>query len=269
VQQRLCSLPGLGLLRSIKRRLTGAPASEHYRLIGTTGLTTRLVDGWKDETIPFKQRQIVNVELAQMRAGQAPLVFQVAAEAMHLTGCRNPTVLEIGCSSGYYSDAIEYLLGRKVRYVGLDYSLPLVQLGRATYPQIPFLNGDATRLPFADATWDVVISGCVLLHVPDWQAAAAETVRVAQDWCIFHRTPVGNGPTTLMAKLAYGVEVMEWLFNESEFVELIRRHGCTLTSALSITTGSRIEGITDNLSLITYLFRKESCASAQTASPAT
>ena len=134
--------------------------------------------------------------------------------------------------------------------------MPLVQLGHVTYAGVPFLNGDATRLPFADASWDVVISGCVLLHVPDWQAAVAETVRVTKGWCIFHRTPVSNDPTTLMAKLAYGVEVMEWLFNESEFVELIRSHGCELTSTLPIDTGSRIAGTASDLSLVTYLFHK-------------
>ncbi len=256
MRQRLFLAPGVRLLRRIKRRLTSAQVSERYRLIGTTGLTTRLADGWKDEAIPRKQRQIVNAELAQMRAGQAPRVFEVAAEAVRQTGCHNPTILEIGCSSGYYSEAIEYLLGQPVRYVGLDYSVPLVQLGRVTYAQVPFLNGDATRLPFADASWGVVISGCVLLHVPDWQAAVAETVRVAKGWCIFHRTPVSSSPTTLMAKLAYGVEVMEWLFNESEFVKLIHSHGCELTSTLPIATGSRIAGIASDLSLVTYLFHK-------------
>jgi ubiquinone/menaquinone biosynthesis C-methylase UbiE len=161
------------------------------------------------------------------------------------------------------------LLGQQIRYVGLDYAMPLVQLGRATYAGVPFLNGDATRLPFADACWDVVISGCVLLHVPDWQAAVAETVRVAKEWCIFHRTPVSNDPTTLMTKLAYGVRVIEWLFNESEFVELIHSHGCELTSALPIATRARIEGVTDTLALVTYLFRKEPPGPARTASPST
>ena len=118
--RRLPLVFGSSLLQRIRRRLTGVRASDHYRRINVTDITTRMADGWKDDTIPSRQRQIVGVELAQMRAGKPPKVFEVAAEAVRLTGCHNPTVLEVGCSSGYYSEAIEYLLGQPVQYVGLD-----------------------------------------------------------------------------------------------------------------------------------------------------
>jgi SAM-dependent methyltransferase len=256
MRQIISSLPGTRLLRRIKHRLDHAQASHGYQLIRASEITPEMADGWKKETIPARQRQIADAELAQMRAGYVPRVFEVAAEAVRQTGCDHPAILEIGCASGFYSEALDYLLGQKIRYAGLDYSMPLVRLARETYPELPFLNADATRLPFADATWDVIISGCVILHIPDWQTAAIETVRVAKEWCIFHRTPICSGPTTLVSKLAYDVKVLEWLFNETEWVDTIRRCGCELTAAFPIATGAAIKGIADDLSSITYLFRK-------------
>ena len=256
MRQIITSLPGIGLLQRLKHRLVSTRASAGYRSINLSEVTPQMADGWKSEAIPDKQRQIVNAELAQMRAGHVPKQFAVAAEAVRQTGCIAPDVLEIGCASGFYSEVLGYLLDRKLRYTGLDYSMPLVKLAHKIYPSVPFLNGDATRLPFDDATWDVVISGCVILHILDWQKAVTETTRVAKEWCVFHRTPICDGPTTLTSKQAYGVKVPEWHFNESDLLNLIRTSRFDLVSTLPIAIGGTAEGIAGEMSSITYLFHK-------------
>jgi SAM-dependent methyltransferase len=50
------------------------------------------------------------------------------------------------------------------------------EIAAETFPGA--LRGDATRLPFADATFDCVVTSEVLEHVPDDEAALAELVRV-------------------------------------------------------------------------------------------
>ena len=50
------------------------------------------------------------------------------------------------------------------------------------------LRGDATRLPFADATFDAVITSEVLEHVPDDTGALAEMVRVLTPGGVFAAT---------------------------------------------------------------------------------
>jgi SAM-dependent methyltransferase len=245
-----------GPVRQALGQWLNKPVSHGYRQMAATEITPELANGWKDDSIPGKQRHLADTGLAEMRAGRPPRQLTVAAEAILQTGSTDPTIIEIGCASGYYFEALEYLLDRKARYVGLDYSLPLLQLAHRTYPDILFLNGDATRLPFANSSWDIVLSGCVLLHVPDWQIALAETVRITRLWCIFHRTPVCNGPTQLASKLAYGIKVIEWLFSEHEFLDLVRQQGLELVSALPISTGDSIPGLEGAVSSITYVCRK-------------
>lgn len=256
MRRRLFRIPGFGLLRQIKRQLTGTQISTDYHLINPSGITDALADGWRDLSIPKKQRDLVDRELAQMCAGNAPKLYSVAAEAIRQTDCADPTILEIGCASGYYSEVLAYLLGHPIRYVGLDYSMPLVRLARTIYPRTPFLNGDATHLPFADMAWDVAISGCVILHVPDWQRAVAETARVARQWCVFHRTPICSGPTQLTSKQAYGVPVIEWHFGEEEFLGVVRAYGFEMIASLPIDTRAKIMKTGEELASVTFLFRR-------------
>ena len=53
---------------------------------------------------------------------------------------------------------------------------------------IGVLRGDATRLPFADGTFDAVITSEVLEHVPDDTGALAEMVRVLTPGGVFAAT---------------------------------------------------------------------------------
>lgn len=48
----------------------------------------------------------------------------------------------------------------------------------ASRPNITARRADSTRLPFADESFDVVVSFLMLHHVIDWQGAVAETARV-------------------------------------------------------------------------------------------
>jgi SAM-dependent methyltransferase len=54
----------------------------------------------------------------------------------------------------------------------------MVAVARAHYPEIEFQHGDAERLPFADATFDAVVAGFVVNHLPCPEVALAEFARV-------------------------------------------------------------------------------------------
>ena len=100
-------------------------------------------------------------------------------------------------------------------------------------------------LKYADNAYEVVISGWCLLHIPEYQAAVAEAVRVTSRYVIFHRTPVVLGQQNkYYRKLAYGVETVEIHFNEPEFLQLLVDNGLvllathTLDEAVSYGVGS-------------------------------
>lgn len=61
-----------------------------------------------------------------------------------------------------------------------DLSLGMLTEGRRRHPELPFVNGDALRLPFADGTFDAVTISFGLRNVHDTAAALAELRRVTR-----------------------------------------------------------------------------------------
>lgn len=90
---------------------------------------------------------------------------------------RAARVLDVGCGAGFLSN---YLAGVGLNVTGLDASQASLDVaarhditGKATY-----LLGDALRLPFDDASFDVVCAMDFLEHVEDPAAVVAEVARV-------------------------------------------------------------------------------------------
>jgi ubiquinone/menaquinone biosynthesis C-methylase UbiE len=237
------------LKRCMRAVIPAQGVSTHYiemtgNEVGTE--SNRLRMAWMDDGLPAKQRELVDRQLTAYRRGASVDVFDVMVKSLReLSDCASPvSVLEVGCSSGYYSEVFK-IAGMNVAYTGCDYSAPFVTMARQRYPALPFDVQDATALKYADNAFEVVISGCCLLHIPEYQAAVAETARVASRYAIFHRTPVVLGqPNKHYRKQAYGVETVEIHFNEPEFLQLLADNGLellatyTLDETVSHDTGS-------------------------------
>lgn len=189
-----------------------------------------LHQSWKSEVLPERQRILVDEQLAAFRNGQDIVVFRSLVESLRglLREGETMSVLEVGCSSGYYGEVFR-IAGLPVVYAGCDYSQAFVDLARARYPEFSFMVEDATHLSYGDGEFDIVVSGCCLLHIPRYQAAVAETARVARRYAVFHRTPVVLGqPNKYYRKKAYGIETVEIHFNEPDFLALLDASGLEL-----------------------------------------
>jgi demethylmenaquinone methyltransferase / 2-methoxy-6-polyprenyl-1,4-benzoquinol methylase len=64
--------------------------------------------------------------------------------------------------------------------VACDFSLGMLRVGRGREPGLPFVAGDALRLPFADGAFDAVTISFGLRNVHDPPAALAELRRVTR-----------------------------------------------------------------------------------------
>jgi SAM-dependent methyltransferase len=62
--------------------------------------------------------------------------------------------------------------------VGLDFSDTMLTFARARTPDVEFVQGDATALPFEDATFDAVTMAFLLLHLGTPERAVDEAARV-------------------------------------------------------------------------------------------
>jgi demethylmenaquinone methyltransferase / 2-methoxy-6-polyprenyl-1,4-benzoquinol methylase len=104
--------------------------------------------------------------------------------------------LDVCCGTG---DIARALAQRGARVVGLDFSTPMLTVARARQeelrekqraadrngsdgktPNPHFVRGDAQRIPFPDATFDIITVGYGLRNLTNWEIGIAEMQRVAR-----------------------------------------------------------------------------------------
>ena len=106
-------------------------------------------------------------------------------------------VLDVACGPGYVSAAARELGAIPT---GIDFSTEMVAIARRLFPGIEFAEGDAHRLPFADASFDRVLMNFGLLHLSQPEKACAEACRVLRAgakfgftiWAEPHENPGGK-----------------------------------------------------------------------------
>jgi ubiquinone/menaquinone biosynthesis C-methylase UbiE len=84
-------------------------------------------------------------------------------------------VADLGCGSGVFTDLL-HQLGYEA--IGLDISPKLIELGKAKYRGVEFLEGDVEHLPFPDASLDGILLSGLVHHLPNPALCAAEVFRV-------------------------------------------------------------------------------------------
>ncbi len=91
------------------------------------------------------------------------------------------TLLDVGTGTG---DIAYTALQRQpsVRAIGSDFTYEMMAAGAGKLPgfALPFVQGDTYALPFADDTFDAVVSGFLVRNVADRAAAFREMARVAK-----------------------------------------------------------------------------------------
>lgn len=219
-----------GVVRGIGRRVRRWLHAEHdvsadYRVL-TAGASADLSDGWRNSRIVERQDAAFAPLLEDLRNGHPRQDFRALAEAVRDTGLSDPLIVEVGCATGWNLEVLTILRGGQVRYLGIDYSPAMLTRARRSHPSVPFLAGDAVKLPLRDGACEVLISGGVLMHVADYRQAIVESRRVARQWVVFHTIPVlSRRSTTLLSKRAYGQAVVEVVFNEQELLALFGSSG--------------------------------------------
>ena len=86
-------------------------------------------------------------------------------------------VLDLAAGTGTSSEPFDTA---GVHVVPCDFSVGMLEVGKARRPDLPFTAGDATRLPFADAVFDAVTITFGLRNVVDTRGALAEMLRVTR-----------------------------------------------------------------------------------------
>ena len=84
-------------------------------------------------------------------------------------------VLDVCCGPGMIAAAAA---ARGAHTTGIDFSAAVVKIATTNVPEAEFHEGDAQSLPYADNSFDAVVCGFGIIHVPDPQQALSEMYRV-------------------------------------------------------------------------------------------
>ena len=92
-------------------------------------------------------------------------------------------VLDLGSGAGTDSLIAAQMVGPEGRVTGIDMTVEMIEKARAAAGElgvenVEFVEGEVERLPFADGSFDVVISNGVIDLVPDKDAVFSEIHRV-------------------------------------------------------------------------------------------
>ncbi|MGK5629049.1 demethylmenaquinone methyltransferase [Streptomyces sp. URMC 123] len=107
--------------------------------------------------------------------GQARLWRKAVTEAV----AARPAERVLDLAAGTATSSLP-LAATGAHVIPCDFSLGMLREGKRRHPHLPFTAGDATRLPFADASFDAVTISFGLRNVQATDAALAELLRVTR-----------------------------------------------------------------------------------------
>ena len=85
-------------------------------------------------------------------------------------------VLDAACGTGRYAASLRE---QRVEVVGVDFSPEMLAIARAKLPDVELIEADISQpLPFADSSFDAVLCGQALKHLPDLTGPMREFARV-------------------------------------------------------------------------------------------
>ncbi|WP_413207256.1 methyltransferase domain-containing protein [Rhodospirillum sp. A1_3_36] len=200
------------------RRLTEAEARQ--------AVAQGAVDGWHWEKVAQAQAQAYATLIEDMKRGRPRRDLATAAEVVKALGLSRPSLLDVGCGSGYYRSVFDHLVPGGVEYQGIDYSPAMIALAREQDPNGAFTVADAANLPYATNSFDIVFNGVSLMHILDFEAAIQEAARVARRYVVFHTAVLRQGGEAIfLTKDAYGGPVVEVVLSEAELRRLLSEAG--------------------------------------------
>src|SRR5438552_9116210 len=102
----------------------------------------------------------------------------IRPDAFDVRGCKR--ILDAGCGNGRYSYFLLRHADPDALITGFDYSQKMLARARTRLKseRVTHVAADLTRLPYADRTFDAIVCGWVLEHLPDPRSGLSDLARV-------------------------------------------------------------------------------------------
>ncbi|MEQ1876377.1 MAG: bifunctional 2-polyprenyl-6-hydroxyphenol methylase/3-demethylubiquinol 3-O-methyltransferase UbiG [Bdellovibrionia bacterium] len=141
--------------------------------------------------------QVLNLLHTSVNPGRVGYFKRIIEQQLKLPAAKM-TALEVGCGGGILCEEIARM---GFTTTGLDPSEPALQVARAhsqkSNLKINYVHGTGEKLPFPDASFDVIFCCDVLEHVSDLGRVVSEISRVLKPgghlfYDTLNRTPISN-----------------------------------------------------------------------------
>lgn len=121
--------------------------------------------GWEDSGVVTKYHECLS-----------GVTTQSVDALLDAAGVRNGSrVLDVATGAGYIAGAAAQ---RGAEVIGIDFSAAQVRMARERYPAVRFEQADAEAVPFEPDTFDAVVNGFGMCHLPNPDVALREAFRV-------------------------------------------------------------------------------------------
>ncbi|WP_226782789.1 class I SAM-dependent methyltransferase [Oceaniglobus trochenteri] len=130
--------------------------------------------------------------------------------AMRLADRPEPSLLDVGCGVGALHPLLSGLFGS---IHGVDISGQSIERAKQDNPGNLYDAYDGKRLPFADNSFDMALSICVMHHVPveQWTGFMAELARVVSPGgmvCLVEHNPANPGTRISVARCPFDADAV-------------------------------------------------------------
>lgn len=122
----------------------------------------------------------------------------------HLKKTSPGTILDIGCGTGFVTDALQKSAGADI--VGCDRDPVRLSFAKKQYG-LETVLADITCLPFKPSSFDTVIAMEIIEHIPEKEVALAEIKRVSAKNILI---TVPNDPVFMVANFLRGKNLMSF-----------------------------------------------------------
>nr|PMK32022.1 23S rRNA (guanine(745)-N(1))-methyltransferase [Vibrio breoganii] len=108
---------------------------------------------------PGDSKEMMQARRIFLESGHYQNLQQQLASTVNkcVEGIKAPTVLDIGCGEGYYTNEIAQTLIDTAQVYGLDISKVAVRYASKRYPNCHFSVASSYKLPFSDNSLDVIV----------------------------------------------------------------------------------------------------------------
>ena len=187
-------------------------------------------DNWTKDLIGVLQRELVNYQLYQMKLGNAPRLFRIIKDVFNNIADKKLgyKLLDIGCTSGYYFEIINFYFPNIFKYSGCDYNPESIKLAKKYYPNVDFFVDDLTKLSSNDNEYDITFLSGVIEHVPEYIKGLNELCRITKKYIVLHRIWLQDGPTTCYKGTQFFVSVIRNHYNKKNFFDILNKQSFIL-----------------------------------------